>query len=56
MRRFVPLFFIIFAIAGCGDTTPGDDSDPTGAYRFSHGRTYGAAAPVTPRPPVDTGM
>lgn len=36
------LFALILVVAGCGGSvTPGDDSDPVGAYRFSHGRTYG---------------
>jgi hypothetical protein len=25
---------------------PGEDSDPAGAYHFSHGRTYGDLAPL----------
>ena len=32
---------LILLVAGCGSVTPGDDSDPVGADRFSHGRTYG---------------
>jgi len=33
-------------VAGCGSVTPGDDSDPVGAYHFSHSRTYGKLTPA----------
>jgi len=42
MLRLTSLMALILVVAGCGGSvTPGDDSDPVGAYRFSHGRTYG---------------
>lgn len=55
MWRLVSLAAVILAVAGCGDTTKGDDSDPTGSYRFSHSRTYGLlmmpALPISVAPP-----
>jgi hypothetical protein len=41
MLRLAAILALILVIAGCGAVTPGDDSNPVGAYRFSHGRTYG---------------
>ncbi len=41
MLRLASILAVILIIAGCGAVTPGDDSDPVGAYRSSHGRTYG---------------
>jgi hypothetical protein len=41
MLKFALLVALTLTAAGCGTTTPGDDSDPTGSYRFSHSRTYG---------------
>jgi hypothetical protein len=42
MCRLAALFVLLLVVAGCGGSvTPGDDRDPVGAYRFSHGRTYG---------------
>jgi hypothetical protein len=43
-------------VAGCGPVPlmPGEDSDPIGAYRFSHGRTYGLL-PAAP-PPAGAGV
>lgn len=41
MLRLAAILALILVVAGCGSVTPGDDSDPVGAYRFSHGRTYG---------------
>jgi hypothetical protein len=41
MYRLAPLLLLMLAVAGCSPVTPGDDSNPVGAYHFSHSRTYG---------------
>ena len=41
MPKLVLLLAFAFVVAGCGATTPCDDSDPVGACRFSHSRTHG---------------
>jgi hypothetical protein len=41
MLRVALFIALNLMLAGCGTTTPGNDDDPTGAYRFSHSRTYG---------------
>lgn len=43
MSKLVLLLALMFSVVGCGNapTTPCDDSDPVGACRFSHSRTYG---------------
>ena len=41
MRGWMLAIAVMLIVAGCGSTTPGDDSDPTGAYHFSHSRVYG---------------
>ena len=42
MCRLLSILALVLVVAGCGGSvTPGDDSDPAGAYRFSHSRSYG---------------
>ncbi|HXP03853.1 MAG TPA: hypothetical protein VN808_07015 [Stellaceae bacterium] len=45
MIRLTSLLALMLIVAGCGSVTPGDDSDPVGAYHFSHSRTYGKLTP-----------
>jgi hypothetical protein len=48
MPRLALLLALMLGVSGCGSVTPGNDNDPIGAYRFSHGRTYGELAPRLP--------
>jgi len=41
MSRLLALIVFIVALAGCGTTTPCDDSDPIGPCATSHGQTHG---------------
>ena len=41
MYRLASIVVLMLLVTGCGSVTPGDDSDPIGAYRFSHGRIHG---------------
>ncbi|HEV2186070.1 MAG TPA: hypothetical protein VGR70_02615 [Stellaceae bacterium] len=41
MLRLASLLALMLVVTGCGSVTPGDDSDPVGAYHFSHSRVYG---------------
>ena len=45
MLKLALLLALMLVVAGCGSVTPGDDSDPVGAYRFSHSRVYGELTP-----------
>ena len=45
MLRFASILVVILVVAGCGPVPPGDDSDPVGAYRRSHSRSYGLLMP-----------
>lgn len=45
MLKLATFLALMLIVAGCGSVTPGDDSDPVGAYRFSHSRVYGELTP-----------